>query len=80
MESVAWFVDGSYLFKVWSALRRSDNLDYLKLRRFLEERFCDQKAGELIDEAYYFNADSDPPSAKQIAHGATTDTVNATLW
>ena len=67
MESVAWFVDGSYLFKVWSALRRQDNLDYLKLRRLLEERFCDQKAGELIDEAYYFNADSDPPSAKQNA-------------
>lgn len=65
MESVAWFVDGAYLFKVWSGLGRTDNLDYLRLRQLLEERFCDRNAGEVIDEAYYFNADSDPPSAKQ---------------
>lgn len=71
--SVAWFVDGAYLFKVWSALGRTDHLDYLRLRQLLEERFCDPKTSETIDEAYYFNADPDPPSAKQNAfHNALT--------
>jgi uncharacterized LabA/DUF88 family protein len=67
MESVAWFVDGSYLFKVWNGLARPDNLDYLRLRQLLEAQFCDKNSAEVIDEAYYFNADPDPPSAKQNA-------------
>ena len=63
--SVAWFLDGAYIFKVWTALGRQDYLDYLLLRQHLESKFCDPKLGEMIDEAYYFNADSDPPSTKQ---------------
>ena len=65
--SVAWFVDGAYLFKAWTALNRQDYIDYLKLRQLLQLRFCDPHAGEVIDEAYYFNAESDPPTAKQSA-------------
>jgi uncharacterized LabA/DUF88 family protein len=55
----AWFIDGAYVFKVWQSLRRTDRLDYLELRRHLESTFADR-----IDEAYYFNADNDPPNAK----------------
>lgn len=55
----AWFVDGSYLFKVWQHLGRNDNLDYLKLRQHLETTF-----EQTIGDAYYFNADPDPPTAK----------------
>jgi hypothetical protein len=62
--SAAWFVDGGYLFKVWQSLRRGDNLDYLRLRRLLESTYCDAASGERIEDAYYFNADPDPPSAK----------------
>lgn len=65
--SVAWFVDGAYLFKVWMSLGRQDSLDYVKLRKALDARFCDAAAGEHVDEAYYFNADPDPPTAKQNA-------------
>jgi uncharacterized LabA/DUF88 family protein len=54
----AWFVDGAYLFKVWQALQRGDRLDYLKLRTHLETTF-----GARIDDAYYFSADPDPPTA-----------------
>ena len=58
----AWFIDGAYLFKVWQSLKRSDRLDYLKLRSYLESTF-----GEGIEDAYYFNADADVVSAKQNA-------------
>jgi len=51
-DGSAWFIDGSYLFKVWQGLHRSDKLDYLKLRRHLESTFQVQ-----IEDAYYFNAD-----------------------
>ena len=62
--SVAWFVDGAYLFNIWRNLGRPDSMDYTKLRSLLETQFCDLAQGEVIDEAYYFNADPDPPSAK----------------
>jgi uncharacterized LabA/DUF88 family protein len=55
----AWFIDGSYVFKVWQSLRRTDHLDYLALRRYLETTFDDR-----IEDAYFFNADADPPNAK----------------
>jgi uncharacterized LabA/DUF88 family protein len=55
----AWFIDGAYLFKAWQSLRRTDHLDYLALRQYLEATF-----EERIEDAYYFNADADPPSAK----------------
>ena len=57
--NAAWFIDGAYLFKVWQSLKRSDRLDYLKLRNYLETHF-----GEGIEDAYYFNADADPASAR----------------
>jgi uncharacterized LabA/DUF88 family protein len=58
----AWFIDGAYLFKVWQGLKRADKLDYLKLRSYLESTFS-----ERIEDAYYFNADSDPPTSKMNA-------------
>lgn len=63
-QSVAWFVDGAFLYKCWNGLHRQDTLDYLKLRQYLESKYCDPAAKEAIDEAYYFNADPDPPTAK----------------
>jgi uncharacterized LabA/DUF88 family protein len=57
----AWFVDGAYAMKCWNNLRRTDRLDYLKLRTLLES------SGEKIGDAYYFNADPEPPTAKQNA-------------
>jgi uncharacterized LabA/DUF88 family protein len=57
-DGTAWFVDGAYLFKVWQAQHRRDRLDYLKLRTLLETTFQAS-----IDEAYYFSADPDPPTA-----------------
>jgi uncharacterized LabA/DUF88 family protein len=57
--AAAWFIDGAYLFKVWQNLERSDRLDYSKLREYLETTFH-----ERIEDAYYFNADPDPPNAK----------------
>lgn len=59
----AWFVDGAYLFKVtrrWGG--DAKGLDYAKLRQLLE---ADYLAGERISDAYYFNADPDPPSVEQ---------------
>jgi uncharacterized LabA/DUF88 family protein len=61
-DGSGWFVDGSYLFKVWQSLHRTDKLDYLKLRNHLEGTFQVQ-----IEDAYYFNADPDPPTAKMNA-------------
>jgi uncharacterized LabA/DUF88 family protein len=61
---VAWFVDGAFLFKCWNKLGRTDTLDYLKLRQYLVSKYCDPDTKEVIDEAYYFNADPDPPTAK----------------
>lgn len=61
-QTAAWFIDGAYLFKVWQSLKRSDRLDYLKLRSYLEETF-DARIGD----AYYFNADVDPGAAKATA-------------
>src|SRR5690349_18594368 len=61
-EAAAWFIDGAYLYKVWQSLKRSDRLDYLKLRQYLETTFA-----AVIDDAYYFNSDPDVASAKQNA-------------
>jgi len=65
--SAAWFVDGAYAMKSWNSLKRADRLDYLKLRHVLETTFLDQTANERIEDAYYFNADPEPPTAKQNA-------------
>ena len=61
-DEAAWFIDGAYLYKVWQSLKRSDRLDYLKLRQYLESTFA-----TAIDDAYYFNSDPDVVSAKQNA-------------
>ena len=61
-DKAAWFVDGSYLFKVWQGLGRTDKLDYVKLRQHLESTFSVK-----IEDAYYFDADSDPPTANMNA-------------
>jgi uncharacterized LabA/DUF88 family protein len=58
-EPAAWFIDGAYLFKGWQSLKRGDKPDYLKLRTYLSETFSLE-----IGDAYYFGADSDPPTAK----------------
>lgn len=58
----AWFIDGSYVYKVWQSLERADRLDYLRLRTYLEATFEGR-----IEDAYYFNADSDPPNSKMNA-------------
>jgi uncharacterized LabA/DUF88 family protein len=65
--TAAWFVDGAYAYKTWGSLRRGDKLDYLKLRQVLESTYLDREAGEKIEDAYFFNADSEPPSAGQNA-------------
>lgn len=62
--SVAWFVDGAYLFKVWQNLHRADYMDYTRLRNTLEQAFCERATNQKIEDAYYFNSDPDPPTAK----------------
>jgi len=61
-DAAAWFVDGAYLFKVWQSLQLTERLDYLKLRNYLQAQFSAR-----IEDAYYFNADTDPPAAKMSA-------------
>jgi uncharacterized LabA/DUF88 family protein len=65
--AAAWFVDGAYLYKLWSSLGRQDSLDFLKLRQLLERQYCDAARNERIEDAYYFNADGEPSMARQSA-------------
>ncbi len=65
--SAAWFVDGAYAMKCWGSLKRTDKLDYMKLRQFIERKFLDRTVNEKIENAYYFNADPELPTAKQNA-------------
>lgn len=65
--NAAWFVDGAYAMKCWTSINRPDKLDYWKLREFLETNYLDRTTGEKIEDAYYFNADPEPPTAKQNA-------------
>jgi len=58
--AIGWFVDGAYLGKVWlHAAAPGQKLSYVKLRNFLEQELDDR-----IDEAYYLDADPDPPTAR----------------
>jgi uncharacterized LabA/DUF88 family protein len=66
--SAAWFVDGEYVNRVWLLLNRNDYLDYMKLRHYLEATYCDAPSKERIEDAYYFSADSDPPTARTNAY------------
>lgn len=65
--TAAWFVDGAYAYKTWQSLRRADKLDYAKLRQQLEQTYLDASVSEHIEDAYYFNADAEPPTAGQNA-------------
>ena len=60
--SVAWFVDGDYARKTMTSVEPGARLDYLKLRREVED-----DAKEPVSEAYYFNCNNNPPSAEQDA-------------
>ncbi len=51
--SIGFFVDGSFVYKAYP-----DSIDYLKLRQLIETDL-----GDTVDEAYFFNADDDPPKA-----------------
>jgi len=62
-SGAAWFIDGAYVSKVWQALQRRDRPDYLKLRRLLEASYLNTEAGEAIEDAYYFTAESDAAKA-----------------
>jgi uncharacterized LabA/DUF88 family protein len=64
MKEAALFVDGSFVYKVWKASEHG-NINYTDLRRILEERYLDSESR--ITEAYYFNADDDPPKASTSA-------------
>ncbi len=59
--ATAWFIDGAYAMKAWNRVSTHDErMDYALLRAEIED-----DAGETIGDAYYFNCDSDPPSAAQ---------------
>lgn len=60
--AIGWFVDGAYLGKVWQQAAPGQKLSYLRLRNFIEHEL-----GDTIDEAYYLDADPDPPTAKSNA-------------
>jgi len=50
------FIDGGYIRKVFS-----DRINFLKLRTYLETLIRDS-----IEEAYYFDADTDPPKMEKM--------------
>ncbi len=54
--SIGLFVDGAYVSKVFHG-----RIDYLALRNLVEQELHD-----VVDEAYYFNADDDPPKAQKL--------------
>lgn len=59
--NIGLFIDGAYVWKVYK-----EHIDYLKLRRHVEETLKDT-----VDEGYFFNADTDPPKAEKL-HNALT--------
>lgn len=54
--SIGLFIDGAYVWKTYK-----EHIDYLKLRQHIESELGDE-----IDEAYFFNADNDPPRAEKL--------------
>lgn len=54
--SIGLFIDGAYVSKIFNG-----RIDYLALRTMLEGELQDS-----VDEAYYFNADDDPPKAQKL--------------
>ncbi|WP_347250451.1 NYN domain-containing protein [Zoogloea sp.] len=53
--TIGLFIDGSYMYRVFPG-----QVDYVKFRSEIEKHLNDS-----IDEAYFFNADDDPPNAKK---------------
>jgi uncharacterized LabA/DUF88 family protein len=64
VKEAALFVDESFVYKIWKASEHG-NINYTDLRRVLEEKYLDSESR--ITEAYYFNADDDPPKASTSA-------------
>ena len=58
--AIGLFIDGAYASKIFP------RLDYAKFRLEIEAHL-----GDTIDEAYYFNADDDPPKATKFNHFLT---------
>lgn len=54
--AIGLFIDGEYVSKVFPG-----RIDYLQLRTHVERELDDT-----VDEAYYFNADDDPPRAQKL--------------
>ncbi len=59
--AIGLFIDGAYVHKVFNG-----RMDYLKLRKHIETTL-----GDTVDEAYFFNADDNPPAAEKL-HNALT--------
>lgn len=64
--TIGLFIDGSFVYKCFRG-----NIDYLKLRNYLEEDL-----GDSIDEAYFFNSDDDPPKATRFNNYLTLPPPN----
>lgn len=64
--TIGLFVDGAYASKVFPR-----SLDYVKFRSEIEAHLADT-----VDEAYYFNADDDPPKATKFNHFLTIPPPN----
>lgn len=54
--AIGLFIDGAYVYKVFN-----DKIDFVKLRNHIETTLNDK-----IEEAYFFSADDDPPSAEKL--------------
>ncbi len=63
--SIGLFIDGSYMYKAYPG-----QVDYVKFRNEIEKHL-----GDSIDEAYFFNADDDPPNAKKRAGPVHLDRI-----
>ena len=64
--AIGLFIDGAYVSNVFAG-----RIDYLALRTMLEQELAD-----VVDEAYYFNADDDPPKAQKLQRAG----VSAANW
>jgi uncharacterized LabA/DUF88 family protein len=53
---IGLFVDAAYAYKCFKG-----KVDYVKLREYVESNLNDK-----VDEAYFFNADTDPPKADKM--------------
>jgi uncharacterized LabA/DUF88 family protein len=54
--SIGMFIDGAYIWHVFQ-----ERINYASLRTYIEKELGDE-----MDDAYYFNADDDPPKAQKL--------------